>query len=419
MATNKRSPVYYGFVVLGAAFLIAGTAWGAQRTFGIFLDPLLSTFGWARGPASLTVTIQMLVTGIMGIVAGRLSDKFGPKIVLTGCGLIVGIGFMLSYFIHNLWQLWLLQGVFVGIGLAGVMIPLTSCVIRWFKSRAGFINGIVFAGVGAGMVFMPLMASWLIHMSDPPAWRRAYFILGIIVLVIMVTAAQFLRRATDCPEPVDEDKKKRKTKLSVNPNSFTLSEALKTKTFWLLGALWFVDLFNVNVVMVHIVKYAEDQAITATVAASILALTSAVSIGGRVFSGFIGDRFGIKFTIARGLFTVMVAFIFLLFVKSLWGLYVFAILIGFGGWSVGAVNSPLVAEYFGYKSHGIILGAVTFVGTLGGAIGPLIAGFIFDQTNSYNLMFVVSAIIPAIGILLIIFLKKPAERKHDEQGRIT
>ena len=416
MSTNTRSRLYYGFIVLGAAFLIAGTAWGAQRTFGVFLDPLLATFGWERGPASLTVTIQMLVTGVMGIVAGRLSDKFGPRIVLSACGLIVGAGFMLSYFINALWQLWLLQGICVGVGLAGVMIPFTSCVIRWFKTRAGFINGIVFAGVGAGMVVLPLAGSWLIHMSDPPAWRQAYFVLGIIVMVIMVTAAQFLRRANDSPEPVEESGKKQKTKLSVNPESFTLAEAVKTSTFWLMGILWFIDLFNVNLVMVHIVKYAEDQHVAATVAASILALTSAVSIGGRVFSGFIGDRFGIKFTIGRGLFTVMVAFILLLFTKSLWGLYLFAILIGFGGWSVGAVNSPLVAEFFGYKSHGIILGAITFLGTIGGALGPLVAGFIFDKTDSYNLMFIISAVLPALGILLLVFLRKPSLRRLNEQG---
>ncbi|HXY74142.1 MAG TPA: hypothetical protein VEH58_02345, partial [Dehalococcoidales bacterium] len=89
---------------------------------------------------------------------------------------------------------------------------------------------------------------------------------------------------------------------------------------------------------------------------------------------------------------------------------------GFGGWSVGAVNSPLVAEFFGYKSHGIILGAITFLGTIGGALGPLVAGFIFDKTDSYNLMFIISAVLPALGILLLVFLRKPSLRRLNEQG---
>ena len=418
--SKQPSPVgqrlYYGYIVLAAAFLIAAVAWGGQRTFGVFLDPLLKTFNWDRASVSFTVTIQMFVTGIVGIVAGRLSDKIGPRIVLTVCGLVVGAGFILSYFINTLWQLWLLQGVCVGVGLAGVMIPLTSCVIRWFKNRAGFINGLVFAGVATGMVALPLIASWLINRSDPPAWRQAFLDIGIFVLILMVVCAQFLRRASDDAEPLSP-RKKVTTKLSVNPVSFTFREAIGTGTFWLMGALWFIDLFNVNIVMVHIVKYAEDALVPATVAASILALTSAVSIGGRVFSGAVGDRFGIKLTIGRGLATVSVGFILLLFNSSLPALYIFAVLIGFGGWSVGAVNSPLVADFYGYKSHGIILGAVTFIGTVGGAVGPLVAGFIYDRTHSYHWMFIISAVLPAVGILLLLLLKRPEKRIKDGQTR--
>jgi len=98
----------------------------------------------------------------------------------------------------------------------------------------------------------------------------------------------------------------------------------------------------------------------------------------------------------------------------LWSLYLFAALLGFGGWSVASVSSPLVAEYFGYESHGIILGAITFMGTLGGAFGPLAAGFIYDRMNSYQLIFIICAIITAIGIGLLIFLKKPLKGAQNE-----
>jgi MFS family permease len=327
--------------------------------------------------------------------------------VLTICGVVIGAGFIFSYFINDLWSLYMLQGVLVGIGLAGVMVPLTSAVIRWFTNRSGLMNGMVYAGLGFGMAVVPLIAAWLIGFSDPPAWREAYLILGIGILVIMVICAQFLRQAPVQQEPAVA-KTRTISRLIANPRNYTFREAMKTRTFWLMGLLFFVDLFNVNVVMVHIVQHAKDMLIQAAAAASILSIVSGVSILGRILSGAMGDRLGIKWTIGRGLFTVLLSFVILIFAKNLWMLYIFAVVFGFGGWSVGAVNSPLVAEYFGFKAHGIILGAITFIGTLGGATGPLVAGYIFDKTQSYTIVFILCAAVAVLGLGTLTLLKKPS-----------
>ncbi len=88
-------------------------------------------------------------------------------------------------------------------------------------------------------------------------------------------------------------------------------------------------------------------------------------------------------------------------------MYVFAVVFGISGWCVGSVLSPLIAEYFGLKAHGVILGAVNFIGILGGSIGPLLTGIIFDKMKSYNLAFILCAVMIAIGLFLLPFLKKP------------
>jgi MFS family permease len=116
-----------------------------------------------------------------------------------------------------------------------------------------------------------------------------------------------------------------------------------------------------------------------------------------------------KLTIGIGLGMSLVSFIFLLFAKDLWMLYIFAVTFGIGGWSVGAVLSPLIAELYGLKSHGVILGAITFAGTAGGAIGPLLAGGIFDIMKTYDAAFIICAVLLAAGLILLMFLRPTAE----------
>jgi OFA family oxalate/formate antiporter-like MFS transporter len=121
---------------------------------------------------------------------GGLNDRLGPRIVLTVCGVLIGVGFLLMSQIGALWQLYLFYGVIVGAGLGGTFVPLTTTA-RWFVARRGLMTGIVTAGVGVGALIGPPIANWLITGYD---WRRSYAILGSIVLGCVVVGAQLLRR---------------------------------------------------------------------------------------------------------------------------------------------------------------------------------------------------------------------------------
>lgn len=410
---EKTPRFYYGYIIVAISAIIGAIAFGNMRSFGVFLDPMIQTFGWSRGAISLTVTIQAFVTGVMSIVAGRLSDRFGPRIVLSGSGLLIGTGYILCSLVTDRWQFYLIQGSMVGIGLAGVMVPLTSLVVRWFTQRVGLMNGIVNSGIGLGTMVVPPLATWLITGYD---WRKAFLILGCGCLVLITGFAQFLKRPSTSQIESAGDNFKPKT--TDNAHDFSFREAVKTRTYWMLSIMFFTDVFAVNSMMTHIVIHTQDvlssqamdERTAAAAATMVLSMTAGFSIFGRVTAGAVADRLGIRSTIGIGLGMLILSFIWLIFARHLWMMYLFAVVFGISGWCVGSVLSPLVAEYFGLKSHGVILGTVNFIGILGGAIGPLLTGIIFDEMQSYNMAFVLCAALTGVGIILLQFLKRPGGR---------
>ena len=190
-AENAQSKSFYGFIIALAGFLIMAIMWGAMYSFGVFLKSLTADFGWTRAMTSGSYSLFMLLLGLLGMVTGRLNDRFGPRIVVTACSLFLGAGFLMVSQIVALWQLYLLYGVILAAGVSGGMVPLTSTVARWFVRRRGLMTGIVLSGVGAGVMIGPPLAGWLISAYD---WRTSYLVIGIVAGVLLVIIAQFLRR---------------------------------------------------------------------------------------------------------------------------------------------------------------------------------------------------------------------------------
>ncbi len=395
---------FYGYIIVLAAVSITAIAWGANRTFGVFFEPIISEFGWTRASISGAYTLCMIITGLLGIVTGRLNDRFGTKLVLTVCGSFMGLGYLLLSQIGAIWQLYLFYGVAIGIGMSGIFVPLISTVTKWFVKRRGLMTGIVAAGPGFGMTTMPLLASWLIFSYG---WRISYFIIGIVALVLIISVAQFFRRdpSQTGQLPYGEDEVK-KEGLNAKVTGVSLQEAICTRQFWRLSFVLFGGFFTINVVMVHIVLHAQDLGISSITAATILSTAAGLSIVGRIIIGGVADRIGSKLALIISISLTLVAFLWLLVAKELWMLYLFAIIFGLSDWAIFPVVSLMVAELFGMSSHGEIYGATFFSGTIGGAIGPVLAGHIFDITSSYHLAFLVCVAISIVGLILILLMKE-------------
>ncbi len=416
MSQDRKSKLFYGYIVVAAAFLIMVVMWGAFFSFGVFLEPLLAEFGWTRALTSGTFSLALLLFGFLGIITGRLTDKFNPRIVLTASGFLFGLGYLLMSQVNAIWQLYLFYGVMVGVGMSGNVVPLTATVARWFIKRRGTMTGITVSGIGIGILVMPPLVNWLI---SGYGWRNAYFIVGLITLVLTVLAAQFLKRD---PRQIGQlaygEAGSEENGLGLQASGFSFQEAIRTRQFWILGAIVFCFGFFWQTISAHVVSHGIRLGISAAYATSVLAVIGGISVAGRIVLGGIGDRTGSKLAFVIAFALMSVALFWLQLARELWMLYLFAVVFSFGYGGESTLRPLMVAELFGLREHGVIHGAVLIGSTTGGAIGPLVAGYIFDVTGSYQLAFLIGAIISVIGLILILSIK-PARREEgaNESGR--
>ena len=146
----KKAEFFYGYVVVAITFLIMVVIGGTIYSFGVFLKPLSTEFGWSRAATSGAYSVFMVTHGLFYIITGRLNDRFGPRVVISGCGFFLGLGYLLISQTSYLWNFYLFYGLFVAIGMGGGFVPLTSTVARWFIKRRGQMTGIAVSGIGFG-----------------------------------------------------------------------------------------------------------------------------------------------------------------------------------------------------------------------------------------------------------------------------
>jgi len=394
---------FYGYIVVMAALCAMVAMYGTRAVFGVFFKPMLTEFGWTRALTSGALSLSMVVQGSLAVVMGGLNDRLGPRIVLTLSGFLVGLGHLLMSQIGALWQLYLFYGVIIGVGMGGVLVPLLSTVARWFVARRNMVTGIVVTGIGISGLIAPPVANWLISAYD---WRVSYMVLGSLILVVGVLAAQFLRRdPTQMGQVSYGGNEGREQGLKAGTEGFSLREAAYTRQFWVVVGMFFCLGFCLFGIMVHIVPHATDLEISAASAANILAAMGGAGIAGNVLLGGSGDRIGNRLVCVIGFILIAADLFWLVSVTEVWMFYLFAVILSFAAGGCTTAESPLVAALFGLSSHGLLLGIVSLGFTTGAAIGPFVTGYIFDVTGSYQVAFLVSAAIGIVGLVLTALLR--------------
>ena len=403
----------YGYIILAACFVIAMVAEGVEDSFGVFFEPLLSEFGWTRAMTSGALSMATMLHIPILLLAGRLTDRFGPRLLLSTCGFFFGLGYLLMSRTNTIWQLYLCYGVIASIGFGLYWIPVASIIPRWFTRRRGLMMGIVTAGIGIGTSIIPPLANLLIYTYG---WRSTYLIIGSINMGAIMISAQFLRRSPNqlCGLLPGEPKLNQQG-MAEKPREFSFREAIHARSFWMFATIFFSWALCLSIIMIHSVIHAIGLGMTPASAANILAIIGIAGIAGRIAFGRLSDVIGIKPALIISFALLSIDFMWLLVAREAWMLYLFAAVFGIAYGTIEVLQSPLMAELFGLNSLGSILGASTAFASIGFTIGAVLAGYIFDITGSYNIAFLICIAMGLIGTILNVFLPTSGDKRKQDK----
>ncbi len=409
---GKKTKFFYGYVLVGASFVIQLVIVGISGTYGVFFKPISLDLGWTRATTSAAAAMANFVLGFTAIGIGRLTDRYGPKLVFVFGGAIYGLGYLLMSQVNDVWQIFLFYGLLIGAGRSIVDTPLLATLARWFVKKRGMAIGIAKVGAGVGLIIIPLLATWLIIGFG---WRGAFIIIGIIAAVGIISSGLLYKRdpaqvgaLPDGVAEVDE------ADLAVTTDQFSLREALRTRQFWVFSAIWFGCMFSVQVVLIHMVPHITDLGISPAIAASVISVVGGFSILGRLVLGGLNDIIGTKLSFTIAIFFLTASFAWLLFADEPWMFYLFAVFYGISHGAFFTLLSPMLAGLFGLGSIGIIIGVVICVGTISATVSPFLAGLIFDVSGSYQIAFVICLALSIMALLLMSLLKPMGKRTSSE-----
>ena len=395
---------------MATCFMIQAVGVGAFVTYGVFFDFLLDEFGWSRAIISGASSLAFLLSGLFAVVVGRLSDSFGPRLLMKAAALFFGTGFMLMSQVREVWQLYLFYGVIFGIGLRAIDVIALTTTAKWFTTARGFMTGIVKVGTGAGQFTIPFLASVLIAAYG---WRESYVIIGAGALILLFFLGTMLSIYPEDSSPDVSTDSNTPSIVHLSQRGLTVARAMRTRQMWIICGSYLSLVFCLLIVLVHIVPHATDIGLSHAKAAGILSTIGAVSMVGRFLSGIAIDRVGSKIIMLIWFFVLIVSLVWLQFAGAVWSLYLFGAVYGLAHGGFFTAISPIVAEVFGVLAHGGIFGVVVFTGTVGGAIGPVLAGKMFDISGSYDMVFLM---ITCMGVLsgILMLLLKPIQEKTEE-----
>jgi MFS family permease len=406
---SSKPKLWYGYVIVAAGFMIWLVGWGIfTPIFSVFLKPIVTEFGWSRAETTLGLSLAFVIQGILAIFMGRLTDKLGPRIVVCVFGSFIGISYLLMSQITELWQFQVNYAIVAAIGVSTFNIPAMAAIARWFTRSRGLMIGIVQSGVGiGGLIFSPLMA-WL---AINNGWRDSYVIMGIIAIAGMVISGLFLRSKPEDMGQLPEGSSPVITASAAQKKEgplpgLRLSQALRTREFWIVACLFGGFGFCRSTYLPHAAAFVQDKGFSLLDGASIVAAMTISSMVGRIFMGRVADKIGNRKTLITSEALTTVSLILGLISGNLLGLYLYAILFGFSWGAQAVLRYSLASESFGLVSIGVVMGTLGLAENIMAALGSYFAGYVFDLVGNYNPAFWAGIAVSLIGIYLSI--KKPA-----------
>lgn len=404
MTVIRQRGFFYGYFLTFSGFLILFAMYGTLYSFGVFLRPLLNELGWTKASASGAYSLCFFLSGALAMGTGWLNDRIGPRIVISCSGLLIGLGYLFLSRMNTIMELYLYYGLLVGMGMSGGITPVLSTISRWFEKNRGLMTGFAVTGVGTGTLLMPSLTHALISVYG---WRFSFLLQGIVVLAVIAGMAQFFLHDPIAKGLVPYGSDVTKRDLSdCEVTGFSFGMTYRSVHLWILLTIYVCSGFCIQVVLVHITTYAISSGASPTLGAVLLSVIGIGSITGRIFGGAASDRFGNSLMIFVSSILMAAQFCLLLLSDSRSILLLFAGSFGVVYGQILCMMPLLSADVFGVKNLGTILGIITFASTIGGSIGPVLAGALVDLFDHYRIVWITCAGVSLVCVFLSISLIK-------------
>ena len=361
-------------------------------------------------------TIFFLTSGFVAPQAGRLVDRYGARVVMALGAAVAGVGFLVLFSMSALWQYYVGYAI-VGLGMAGTgQIPTSAVVCNWFEKRRGAAVGVMASGVGVGgLVLSPVAGGYLLPTLG---WSQTFLVLGALCWIVIIPLAVFVIRTGPEEKGLrpfggvagtgETGPGKALPKAGVS-----LKVAMATLTFWLIVLTYLLSHFAQVGAIQNQVPFLEDAGFPISMSAGALGAVGLCSAFAKFGFGWLCDRIQAKHAPAIGLTLQTVSIIILMNIDAdspTWMAWIYAITMGLGIGRWLPTMSMLVSGYFGLACYGAIFGAITIPYSVGSAVGPLVAGRMYDASGSYDQVFILFLALFLVSIVTILVSRRPAVR---------
>ncbi len=411
---KKQTKIFYGWYIL--AIGMAGSIVGAGTSnlfMSIMLKPLTEEFGWSRTAVTGAITTGTILAGLVSLPFGKLVDRYGTRL-LTSLGAFVAAGmYLLMTKFVELWQFYTVYVMarIISMGAVTNIAPRTAAV-NWFRRYRGRALGLLSMATPLGASILAMIAQFI--MQDH-GWRTVFLVFALAMLFLQaLPAALILRRrpedlglVPDGGPSVDVTPASSLKRAVEEEYNWTLSEAIRTPTMWLLIAAIIVGLIVNTGIGFHLVAYYTDIGIAPSIAVGALSLYAFTGALGNIIWGFLSERLSERFLASAVMVLTAVTVLYLQSVRTITGAFIFAVLFGLTSRGEGTLVSIILAQYYGRRSYGAISGFVFPFNNIGLGFGPLLSSVSFDLTGSYQTLFSVFIGASMVAALLFWLSKKP------------
>ncbi|MBI4498623.1 MAG: MFS transporter [Chloroflexi bacterium] len=399
--------MFYGWWIVLACFWLATLSSGVGFYGpGLFVPALAQEFGWSRSALTGAVSAYFLTSGLVGPFLGRYVDRNGPRRVMIGGALLFGCGLLALTQVTALWQLYPVW-VVMAVGWAGFSgVPINTVIARWFTRRRGLAMSLAVTGFSFGGILIVPWATWMLATLG---WRIALVALVLMTwaVVLPLAALVIVGRPADrgllpdgTPEPVAAGPK-------AGAPDWTARAAVGTPTFWAIAAAFFLAMTATMAYITNQLAYLLEAGLSPQDAAKAVSLTASTALAGRLGMGLLSDRLPTRLVALLFFLLQSAALLTLVAAQGPTGLYLSAALFGLAMGGVGTLQPLMIAECFGVRSFGIIMGSIQFLSTLGMAVGPSVPAALYDLTGSYRPAFLALAAFGVMAAACIFFARTP------------